>query len=200
MKRSNRDWIEKLNSDGAVRDEAVSDLRRVLWKRLQRAFRDREGVDESLLEDVVQESLLKTLDNLDQFKGNSQFTTWATSIAVRGAFTELRRRHWKDVSLEQTLEDSPQSGDPTAEDISSPQDEFDRKSLVEEMYRIINNDLTEKQRTALIAELKGMPLEEIGRRMGSNRNAIYKLTHDARRRLKQSLSSIGYSVEDLQNV
>ena len=65
------------------------------------------------------------------------------------------------------------------------------------MYRIIAMDLTEKQRTALLAEFKGMPQEEIGRRMGSNRNAVYKLTHDARKRLKQGLESAGYSATDL---
>jgi len=48
-------------------------------------------------------------------------------------------------------------------------------ALVDEMYRIIDAELTEKQRTALLAELKGMPLEEIGHRMGSNRNAIVML-------------------------
>ena len=45
---------------------------------------------------------------------------------------------------------------------------------------------------------RGMPLAEIGRRMGSNRNAIYKLTHDARKRLKQGLEAAGYDARDLQ--
>ena len=52
------------------------------------------------------------------------------------------------------------------------------------MYEIIRSELTEKQRTALLAELKGMPQDEIAKHLGSNRNALYKLTHDARRRLK----------------
>ena len=68
------------------------------------------------------------------------------------------------------------------------------------MYRIINTELTEKQRTALFAELGGLPQEEIGRRTGSNRNAIYKLTHDARKRLKQGLATAGYTVADLQQI
>ena len=66
------------------------------------------------------------------------------------------------------------------------------------MYGVIERELTEKQRTALLAELKGMPLEEIGRRLGSNRNAVYKLTHDARKRLKKHLEAAGYSAADLQ--
>ena len=40
-------------------------------------------------------------------------------------------------------------------------------------------------------------LEEIGRRMGSNRNAIYKLTHGARKRLRKALESAGYEAADV---
>ncbi len=60
-------------------------------------------------------------------------------------------------------------------------------------------DLTEKQRQTLLAELNGMPQEEIGRRMGSNRNAVYKLAHDARKRLKQGLEAAGYTVADMES-
>ena len=59
-------------------------------------------------------------------------------------------------------------------------------------------ELTDNRREALLAELAGLPLEEIGRRMGRNRNAIYKLTHDARKRLKQGLEAAGYSWADLR--
>ena len=33
--------------------------------------------------------------------------------------------------------------------------------------------------------------------MRSNRNAIYKLTHDARRRLKRGLEVAGFTAEDI---
>jgi RNA polymerase sigma-70 factor (ECF subfamily) len=67
------------------------------------------------------------------------------------------------------------------------------------MHRVIQNELTEKQKTALLAELKGMPQEEIVRHLGSNRNAVYKLTHDARKRLKQGLEAAGYGADDINS-
>ena len=76
----------------------------------------------------------------------------------------------------------------------------ERKALIEMVYEIIREQLTQKQRDALLAELKGMPQEEIGRRMGSNRNAIYKLTHDARKRLKAGLEAAGYTADDVVRV
>ena len=42
-----------------------------------------------------------------------------------------------------------------------------------------------------------MPQDEIARHLGSNRNAIYKLTHDARKNLKKGLEAAGYTAEDV---
>ena len=57
-------------------------------------------------EDVVQDALLKILNSLDQFEGRSRFTTWAMTIAMRVGLSELRRKHYADVSL-----DSMKSGE-----------------------------------------------------------------------------------------
>jgi RNA polymerase sigma-70 factor (ECF subfamily) len=197
MHGTNESWLNRLRATGAVQNEALADLRSILLFRVRRTFQGRAGVDESLAEDVAQEALIKTLGSLDQFQGKSRFTTWATTIAVRVALTELRRRRWKDVSLDQ-MDDGAGVAPSIAAAESEPHLESERNSLVEDMYRIIDTELTEKQRTALLAELQGMPMEEIGRRMGSNRNAIYKLTHDARRRLKKGLEAAGYTIGDLQ--
>ena len=40
-----------------------------------------------------------------------------------------------------------------------------------------------------------MPQDEIARQLGSNRNAVYKLTHDARRKLRAGLESAGFDAE-----
>ncbi len=66
------------------------------------------------------------------------------------------------------------------------------------MYELIRQELTERQRNALYAELKGVPQDEIARHLGCKRNAIYKLTHDARKRLKRGLEAAGYQVDDIR--
>lgn len=200
MTEPNASWLMRLTAESAVQNEALAELRDILLSGLRRTFQGRTGVDDALLEDVTQESLIKTLDHLGQFQGKSRFTTWATTIAVRVAVTELRRRHWKDVSLEQLVDQTSTRGLNAGDPAALPEADAGKRALINEMYSLIDTDLTEKQRTALLAELKGMPLEEIGRRMGSSRNAIYKLTHDARKRLKHGLESAGYSVADLQMV
>ena len=44
---------------------------------------------------------------------------------------------------------------------------------------------------------EAMPLEEVANRMGTNRNALYKLLHDARQRLKKKLEEEGLSPQDV---
>jgi RNA polymerase sigma-70 factor (ECF subfamily) len=74
---------------------------------------------------------------------------------------------------------------------------MERRAILESMQRVLEDQLTYRQRTALLAEMKGMPQDEIARHLGSNRNAIYKLTHDARKKLKQGLEAAGYSSADV---
>ena len=78
-----------------------------------------------------------------------------------------------------------------------PDAQSEREAILATMHRVIQNGLTTKQREALLAELKGMPLDEIARQLGSNRNALYKLTHDARNRLRQGLEAAGFTAEDI---
>ncbi len=64
--------------------------------------------------------------------------------------------------------------------------------------QMLQEELTERQRDALMAVMvHGMPMEEVARRMGSNRNALYKLLHDARKRLRSALIARGISDDDL---
>jgi RNA polymerase sigma-70 factor (ECF subfamily) len=58
--------------------------------------------------------------------------------------------------------------------------------------------LTARQRTALVGELRGMPQEEIARQLGIGRNALYKLGHDPRKRLKARLAAAGVTDEDVR--
>lgn len=196
MVEVSQSWIANLTGEEAARSTALIRLRELLLQRLQKAFRDRPDFSTALLEDIVQDALLRITSRLDQFEGRSQFTTWATTIAIRIAYSELRKRKWKDVSLEQLLADDAGPAGVIVDERATADEMADRRGLVEAMYQVIDERLTTRQKDALLAELKGMPLEEVARRMGSNRNATYKLTHDARKKIKQHLEEAGYSSED----
>ena len=192
------EWITRLTNVGSLQDQALLELGDVLRARVSRSFRGQPKVDSSFVDDVVQDSLTAILDSIHQFEGKSQFLTWATTLAVRTALRQMRRQRWKDTSLDQVLGDNPRAIDLTDAGQSNPAAKASSAQLVETMYRIINEELTDRQREVLKAHLSGMPQAEIGRRMGTNRNAVYKLGFDARKRLKEELAKAGYSAEDLE--
>jgi RNA polymerase sigma-70 factor (ECF subfamily) len=43
--------------------------------------------------------------------------------------------------------------------------------------------------------LEGVPIDVLAERLGSNRNALYKMLHDARRRLRAHVAEAGFPEE-----
>ena len=193
--RTNQEWLTELRLEGPDREQALNDLRSRLVRGLHYGMADRSSVTESDIEDFAQEALLRILDNLETFRGESRFT-----IAVRVAFSELRRARWKDTSLQDMI-DQYDDGDFTPvllTDLApTPEEQTNQRMVLELVQRMIDEELTERQRTAMTAVMMGgMNMEEVARRLGTNRNALYKLLHDARQRLKKRMIAEGMSPED----
>jgi len=200
--RSNGQWIDALSQPGSdEHNAALEDLRAILVRGLGYALVDRSNVRDNDLEDFAQDALLKILKGLHTFRGESRFTTWAHKIAVRVAFTELRRRRWRDVSLDEMTESKEGVGDFIPERLADPsigpEQEAMQRAILRTLRQLINEELTDRQRQAMQAVLKGMPLEEVARRMDTNRNALYKLLHDARQRLQKRMLEEGLSAQQV---
>jgi RNA polymerase sigma-70 factor (ECF subfamily) len=197
--RTNSEWLTDLLGPG--KDQAIADLRVILVRGLTYTLSNRVQSNlDAQVEDFVQDALLRILNNLDTFRGESRFTTWAQKIAVRVAFTELRRQRWKDISLEDLLPEESVDFIPSvlADPSPNPERRANQTMLAEMIQKMINEDLTDRQRTAMMAIMAGgMPLEEVAERMGTNRNALYKLIHDARKRMQQRLFTSGLTPQDV---
>ena len=203
--RTNEEWLADLKTDGPQKEAALADLRAAIATGLPYALSNYLSPDnpqfQSLAEEVTQDTLLRVLDHLDTFEGRSRFTTWVQKIAVRIALTELRRRRWRDFSLDSLVEENEEGVsfpslmiDPAP----NPDSLTQQGDMLQRVGRLINEELTEKQRQAMVATaIEGVPLEEVARRMGMKRNALYKLLHDARLRLKKRLAKEGLTTEDM---
>src|SRR5512146_707838 len=203
--RTNAEWLTDLGSPGQAREAALADLRAQVLAGLPRALSPwlspADPRFEALAEETAQETLLRVLDRLHTFEGRSQFTTWVYKIALRLALSELRRQTWRDVSLDDLLEekdDQPARTRLEAGPSISPELAAERADVLRRVERIINEELTPRQRTALVAAgYGGMPLEEVARRLGMQRNALYKLLHDGRLRLKRRLEREGLTAGEV---
>lgn len=201
--RTNTQWIQDLQSEGERRSSALADLHGIILNGLPYALKKWLSPSNPrltpLVEEAAQETLLRVMDNLDTFEGRSKFTTWVHKIAINIALTELRRKRWEEFSLDDLVDDEespPLIRLMLDHDAVTPESVVEGDDVLQQVKRIILEELTDKQRKAMVAiAFKKVPLEEVARRMGTNRNALYKLMHDARRRLKHRLEREGLTTE-----
>jgi RNA polymerase sigma-70 factor, ECF subfamily len=198
--RSNSEWLTALREAGRIQEAALAVLRRDLIGAIK-SYLAKEGhlhPDEArhLAEDCAQEAILIIQAKLDSFRGESRFTTWAFSIAIRVVLGELRRRRWQEAAVEtaqlgQVVPDWPI-------DEPGPERSLQQREAWAALTQLIETALTPLQRTALIAHVfQEMPLDLVAEWLGSNRNSLYKLIHDARQRLKQALLARGVTHKEL---
>lgn len=198
---ANDPWVQRLkSSDATDRDAALAELRDLIVRGLNRSLNNHYGTRSFNAEDVAQEALLKIMNALDKFEGRSRFTTWAMSIAVRVGLSEYRRRHTKDVSLEGIAAGDSLRFDLAAADAAPAGREMDQQMILSKLQELINEVLTDKQQLAIRGLLEGLPVEEIASRTDSNRNAVYKLAHDARTKLRKGLEDSGIVAEDINAI
>ena len=198
---TNEEWIKALSPP--PEDEAINQLRNYLIKGLKKALY--KNVDKSLgqfVEDITQDSLLKILDNVDSFRGESKFTTWAMKIAIREGYTELRKKRYKDIFLQDYSNFAPE--EKSAVEIKEQQAEPDQitheSMMVEKVMRIMEEELTDKQKKVIeFLMIEQIPMTVVAEKMNSNRNAIYKLVHDARVKLKNRLEIEGINPDEMLN-
>jgi RNA polymerase sigma-70 factor (ECF subfamily) len=202
--RSNEEWLEDLRAPGTNREEALADLRVILNRGLNRGLLGRVDTSapefETMSEDFVQDALLKILDKLDTFAGRSKFTTWAHKITVHVALTELRRKRWQDSSLDQITEreDGEYTPSFTADPSHTPDNVAERKDMLKRVNRIIEDELTDKQRRVMrLSVMQGEPAAVVAREMDMNPNAVYKLLHDARLQVKRKLEEEGLTTAEV---
>jgi len=194
--RSNEQWLQELR--GPNPDGALADLYDLLVRSLGAALGGYGGGVEANFGDFAQEALIKITSNLDSFRGESRFTTWAQKIVVNVALTELKRKRWRDVSLQELLARRGAADRGPAEIQLTPEQLALQNGVLEELRRVIDEELTSRQREAIVAVLlEEMPISEVARRMGTTQNALYKLLHDARKRLKRQMEAAGLSAEEV---
>lgn len=187
--RTNQEWLEDL-APPMPDSNALEDLGQSIRQALKKVFRGSTNVAETDFDDFIQDTLLKIMANLNKYRGDSRFTTWAAAIAIRVALTELRRR--KPITLDpqniRSLE---------LTDHHDPNKILENQEVLGALKQAIDKALTPYQRFVILALLDGAPIVKVAEKLGKERNAIYKTYHDSRVRLRRALEHAGFSGESL---
>jgi RNA polymerase sigma-70 factor, ECF subfamily len=192
-----RAWVQRLSAEGAVRDEALEDLHELLLRaarsevaRRRRTVPHSRGND---LADLAQQSaddaLVAVLGKLDDFRGESRFTTWAYKFALLEAAVTIRRLSWQG----RELPVQPELWALIADRDLTQQQRAETSDLFVALQQAINDDLSAHQREVLVAvTLNAVPIDVLAERLNTTRGAVYKTLHDGRRKLSAALLARGF--------
>jgi RNA polymerase sigma-70 factor (ECF subfamily) len=194
------EWMAGLRGSGVQRDNTVAELRDLLLLVARFECQRRRGllrVGGPELEDIAQQAandaLVSIMAKLDEFRGESRFTTWAYKFVMFQVSTKIGRHFWRTGPA---TVDEPVDPDRIADRLATaPDQRAEQRELLGALARAVEQDLTEHQRKVFVAiALDDVPVDALAAELGSNRNAVYKALFDARRKLRTSLAGAGYAV------
>jgi RNA polymerase sigma-70 factor (ECF subfamily) len=147
-------------------------------------------------EDIVQDTFIKAIDKIDQFRGDASFGTWLYSIALNESRAALSRQKQTDLA---DVEDYLPSGGTHTNDTAGAARLFDwddpHKALEnEELRRIIDELIAElpyKYRAAFILRYQEeLSIKEVARLIKESEAATKSRVLRARLALRDKLSKI----------
>jgi RNA polymerase sigma-70 factor, ECF subfamily len=194
-------WLEVLAETGPRREAALARLHELLV-RVARAEVRRRGPRVRIagpeLDDLAcqaaADALMAVTGKLGQFRGGSRFTTWACKFAIFEVSSKIGRHFWRHPAVLLEAEDWDRLPDRFG---FEPAREAEWRDLLAALRRAVDDELTARQREVFVAiVLNGVPLDTLIIKLGSNRNAIYKVLFDARRKLRAALVANGYLGHD----
>lgn len=197
----------ELATDVALSDAAVVSrvlagdvaMFEVLMRRHnQRVYRAVRSLlrNEAEAEDAMQDAYVSAYEHLDQFQGNSAFSTWLIRIAINAALAKLRGRA-RLVPL-----DGEPPGDPMDFGRTAPAPDAERRAAAREAVTLLEGALDELpdiyRSTFMLRELEGLDTAATAEALGVTEDVIKTRLHRAKLSLKDALfDRVGESANDL---
>jgi RNA polymerase sigma-70 factor, ECF subfamily len=203
LDEESREWLRCLAGDGRdgrariERERCLARLRGMLVRVARAELRRRSGPagiegseQEDLAHQAADDAMVAIIGKLGQFRGESQFTTWAYKFVVLEVSAQLGRRFRRHPTV--------QLGDDAWERIPDrlgidPARHAESVELAGALRAAVAGSLSERQRRVFVAlVVDGVPLDALAAELGSTRNAIYKTMFDARRKIRAQLVAHGH--------
>lgn len=191
------EWLAGLRAGGRPRAKTERRLHELCVRAARAEMNRRRGririsgpeLDDLALQ-AAADAMVAVLAKFEQFRGESRFTTWVYKFVI----FEVSSKVGRHFSRRETVAFEPEDWDRLESDPDDgPAESGERRELVAQLRRAIEQDLTPHQRTVFIAvALQGIPLDQLAAELDSNRNALYKTMFDARRKLRTALAANGY--------
>jgi RNA polymerase sigma-70 factor (ECF subfamily) len=149
---------------------------------------------DDLAHQSANDALLGVIENLDSYRGDSRFTTWAYRLVVNHVSTKVQRHLWNGQQVRFGEVDWDSLTDRL---IPSPHGRSEQRAQLDALRTAVGEILTARQREVFVrVALNEIPIDAMASRLDSNRGAVYKTLFDARMKLRAYLAEAGYPLEE----
>jgi RNA polymerase sigma-70 factor, ECF subfamily len=177
-------------SDLLIGERPAHKLHDVLARRLPSLHRSAHRLlgNAADAEDAVQDALLSACKHLDQFRGESQISTWLTAIVFNSARMQLRRRPRQiHVSLDEQIGEG--QGYSVSELLAgrgpTPEEEYRNCELTGHMRQLMTHLSPTLLRTFRFCDMEGLSIRETAEILGMPTGTVKAQLARARKKLKQ---------------
>ena len=141
-------------------------------------------------QDVVQEAFLKAFQKLDQFQGNSKFSTWLVRIAINESLMKLRKqRTQREVPIDQDIEtEEGMLSLEIADWVPNPEECYRASELREILIRTLQELHQGLRVVFVLRDIEGLSLQQTAEVLELTLSAVKTRSRRARLQLRERLS------------
>lgn len=180
---------------GLARRQDENAVRVLIKRHNQRLFRAARSVvrNDSEAEDVVQAAYVKAFTQLDGFRGEAQFSTWLTRIAINEAIARLRRRRLTtdlDALDRQDVRGSAEIIQfPSMTPILDPETEMSRGQVREILEHAVDELPQGFRSVFVLRDVQGLSIEETASQLALKPETVRTRLHRARKMLRLAIEA-----------
>jgi RNA polymerase sigma-70 factor, ECF subfamily len=183
MTDRNEDLMETIGSEfQVVYDEYAPRILRYLTNL----------IGENEAEDLTQEVFVKASKSLDNFRGDSKFSTWLYRIATNTAIDKMRSPSFQqnaEISMSDDLDEIEEQASWTGEETLSSEQYIMKKEMVQCFIDYVKNLPVNYRSIVVLSELEGLTNNEIAEILDLSLNVVKIRLHRGKTKLIQELKS-----------